>query len=130
MQYVSRLFLFNRFPSLAALKIEHIDSLSITQQLASCFPHLPSLQTLDFDNAEMGNELFRVLAAALPHLSSSLKTLYLQDNNLGDQGMTALALVLPQLPLLEQLTLPVIASEMMDSSFYHKLSVNSVIFTL
>ena len=53
----------------------------------------------------MGDDLFCVLAGALPHLGSSLKFLLVQDNDLGDAGLGALAAILPQLPLVESLDL-------------------------
>ena len=104
-QDLSRFFSVNRFPSLVTLTLGHVSSLSLAQQLASCFPYLPSLGTLSFRKARMGDELFCVLASAFPALSSSLKFLYLQSNNLTDRGAKTLASVLSQLLLLEQLDL-------------------------
>lgn len=53
----------------------------------------------------MGDDFFCVLAAALPLPSSSLKELWLNKNDLHDEGLTSLASVLPRLPLMESLDL-------------------------
>ena len=104
-QDVTSFFLADRLPSLRMLIITHIDSLSTAHQIASCFPHLLSLQILSFQNASMGDASFSVLAASLPSLSSSLKSLFLQNNKLNDEGARALSVILPRFLLLEDLTL-------------------------
>ena len=90
--------------------LENNGGCSLEQIVRSHQDH-PPLQEIKIFNEELDHDTLKRLCRALPkyHIpsdltpSSPLKTLWLNNNNIGDMGTTTLAIILARLPTLEKL---------------------------